>query len=138
MQIFSDNTGRLWKLTISVGSVKRCRAELNVDLLDKEIFQELAADTIRLVDVIWLLVDKTGHPDVTDEQFADALGGDTIESAVDAFAEALFDFFPLSRRTLERAIYRRLKAMQAELMTKAATTVQTASIDKPTRDQLIS
>lgn len=136
--MFSDNSGRLWKIDITVGSVKLCRKELGIDLLEKEIFQTLAADMVKLVDVVWLLVDKSKFPDVTDVDFAGSIGGDTIEAVVDAFAEALFDFFPPGRRDMERAIYRRLRETQKDLLATATKAIQTAPIDSRTRDLLTS
>lgn len=139
MATFFDSENRLWRLKISVGALKRVRDKFDgLNLVDDSVFMTLAADPILLVDVVWELLDKSDHPEITAEQFGESLGGDAIEKAVDAFAEAIFDFFPKGRRELQRAMYQRIRTAQSELMNQAAETIKTAKLDAETHALLKS
>lgn len=100
MQSFRDNAGRAWAVVVNVATVKRVRALAGVDLygLVDDRFKglgKLLADPVTLVDVLYVIVkDEADKAGVTDEQFGAAMAGDAIQSAADAFTEALFDFFP--------------------------------------------
>lgn len=135
---FMDAQGRFWKLLVNVGTIKHCRKALSIDLVSDAAFRSIAEDPALLADVLWELVDKSRNPGVTAEEFGYALTGDVIEHACDAFAEAMFDFFPKGRRELSRSIYRRLRATQTELLEKAAQAIQTAPIDLETKSLLTS
>ena len=101
---FTDNDGRTWELSISVSAVKRLRAHLELDLfalVEGEQFEGLTAlvrDPVRLVDCVYVLckpqADAAG---VTDERFGEAMAGDAILRAADAFMRELADFFPSPR-----------------------------------------
>lgn len=132
MRLFHDDADRQWRLSINVGAVKRCRRVFSeegepFDLLDEGLFPKLANDPALLADLLWELVDKSQHPDVTPEQFGEALGGDAIEGASEAFAEELFDFFPKGRRDLNRAIYRKIKKAQAALIEKTVKDIENST-----------
>jgi hypothetical protein len=104
MHAFKDNEGRDWPISINVDSIKRVRALLQVNLLDAvdgKLIEQLDADPILLVDVIYVLCKPTADAaNITDEQFGKAMGGDAIDSATVAFLEELTDFFPRGRRQL--------------------------------------
>ena len=96
MKTFKDNEGREWCVSIDVAAVKRCRDLLNEDLLDvQQVLQRLMVDPILLCDVVYVVckpqADQLG---VTDEQFAQAMGGRAIARAKQALVEELVDFFP--------------------------------------------
>jgi hypothetical protein len=100
LKTFRDNAGRTWTVAVTVASIKRVRAMAGVDLygLVDDGFKglaELLADPIRLVDVLYVLcqaeAEKAG---VTDEQFGEAMAGDSIDLATTAFLESFTEFFP--------------------------------------------
>ena len=100
MKAFQDNAKRTWLVTINVAAVKRCRALVGVDLYGLvgggfEALKSLLADPVQLVDTLYVLckaeADRQG---ITDEAFAEALGGDALDAATQAFVEELVDFFP--------------------------------------------
>ena len=111
MKNFTDTAGREWALSLTIDSVKRVRALLDVNLLELEagdpsLLTKLGTDVILLCDVIFVLVkpqaDKAG---VTDEQFGAALGGDVILAAQAAFYDEIIDFFRrLSRGDIATAV----------------------------------
>lgn len=104
MKTFKDNQGRQWQVSVTVGSVKRVRGEVEVDLLklgdgDKNLIGRLTGDPCLLVDVLYSLcrpqADALG---VTADQFADAMAGDAVEAATMALLGDIADFFPSGRR----------------------------------------
>lgn len=103
MQSFKDTKGRKWTLAITVASVKRVKGATGTDLYaladdGLKPLGELLGDVVRLVDVIYLLArDDKGNPPASEEDFAEALSGDVLGQAADAFVEALIDFFPKAR-----------------------------------------
>ena len=117
MHSFTDTTGRTWELSLTIGAAKRVKGLLDVDLLDLSggnppLITRLHTDAMLLVDVIWAILKPDAEArGVTDEQFAECLGGDAAWNAYLAFTAELEDFFrQFHRPDLERtvAINRRL------------------------------
>lgn len=100
MKTFKDNAARTWTVAVNVSAVKRVRGLLGIDLyklIDDKMagLGELLADPVSLVDVLYVLCkDEADRQGITDEQFGAAMGGDSLEAAVNAFVEELVDFFP--------------------------------------------
>ena len=116
MKTFTDNKGRTWTLEVTVATVKRVRGLCKVDLnsiveLDKnnkpsaELLERLSSDPVLLVDVLYAVckpqADKLG---VTDEDFGEAMAGDSIEHATSALLEEVINFFPESKRMVMQRI----------------------------------
>ena len=116
MKTFTDNKGRTWEIEVTVATVKRVRGLCKVDLnsiveLDKnnkpsaELLERLSSDPVLLVDVLYAVckpqADKLG---ITDEDFGEAMAGDTIEHATTALLEEVIDFFPEAKRLVMRKI----------------------------------
>jgi hypothetical protein len=105
MPKFTDTTGREWKVEITIATVKRVRNEFNdvdlVNIFDGGLLQRLANDPVLLCDVLYVICKPQAvERGVTDEQFGEAMGGDTIENATSAFMEGLTAFFHGPRRML--------------------------------------
>jgi hypothetical protein len=104
MQSFTDSSGVLWDVNVTVETVRRVKRLIDVDLLDAvkgEFIAGLADDPVQLADVLYCVckpqADKLG---VTDEQFGERLAGDVIDHATAALLEALVNFFPKRQRSL--------------------------------------
>jgi hypothetical protein len=99
MKSFTDNKSRVWSIDMTIGSVKRVKSALGVDLLELEagdppLLTRLGTDTILVCDIVRSLLEpqlKTAN--ITADEFDSALGGAVIASLFDAFYEALSDFF---------------------------------------------
>jgi len=111
MRTFTDNANRTWTLNLTIDAVKRVRALLDVNLLeldagDPPLLTQLGTDVILLCDCIFAMVKpQADAANVSDEQFAAALGGDAILAAQTAFYEELVDFFRRAGRVdLAKAI----------------------------------
>ena len=111
MKSFTDNAGRAWTLALTIDAAKRVKSLLDVNLLELEagdppLLTRLGTDVILLCDVIFALVKpQADAAGVSDEQFAAAMGGETILAAQTAFYEELVDFFrKLGRTDLAKAV----------------------------------
>lgn len=110
MASFKDNMQREWTLCISVATIKRVKelTGVNLGLLlndEMSLLQRVLGDPIELVNVVYAICqhdcDRMG---ITDEQFGEALAGDSFEHCIDAFMEAVIDFFPSRQGKILRAI----------------------------------
>lgn len=111
MKTFTDTAGRTWTLSLTIDAAKRVKGLLDVNLLELEagdppLLTKIGTDVILLCDVIFALVKPQADAnDVTDEQFAAALGGETILAAQTALYEELVGFFRgLGRSDLAKAV----------------------------------
>lgn len=111
MHAFTDTTGRIWELSLTIGAAKRVKGLLNVDLLDLSggnppLITRLHTDAMLLVDVIYAVLKPAADAaGITDEQFGESLGGDAAWNAYLAFTAELADFFrQFHRPDLERTV----------------------------------
>jgi hypothetical protein len=111
MKTFTDTAGRTWTLALTIDAAKRVKSLLDVNLLELEagdppFLTRLGTDVILLCDVIFALVKpQADAAGVSDEQFAAALGGETILAAQTAFYGELVGFFrKLGRGDLAKAV----------------------------------
>ncbi|MGL6193551.1 MAG: hypothetical protein ACRC2T_01870 [Thermoguttaceae bacterium] len=104
MKTFKDNKGRQYEVNINIAQIKRVKGVLEADLLDLDAtFLRLIADPIFLVDVLYVLCKSQADSfGVSDEDFGEAMAGDTIGLAKIALVEELRNFFP-SREEREAA-----------------------------------
>lgn len=105
MKTFTDNAGKVWTLALTIDSAKRVKSLLGVNLLEPEageppLLTRLGTDEILLCDVLYCLIKPQADAlGVTDEMFGQALGGDVILAAQNAFYDELVDFFQKRGRT---------------------------------------
>ena len=127
MKTFTDSAGRTWTLAITVDAIKRVESLVKVNLArlleprstgGLPLLTELEADIILLCDVLFALVKpQADAQNVTDEQFGQALGGEAIASAYEAFWEELVGFFqklPYGKATVT-AIRKHRELIEAQL-----------------------
>jgi hypothetical protein len=117
---FTDALDRTWDLTLSIATARRLKDRLDVDLLavlDSDVLMRLAMDIELFVNTLYVIcAPQCEQRDVSDEQFGEGLGGDTLDAAAFAFNRALVDFFP-SRR---RAILQKVNETIEDFQTRAA------------------
>lgn len=136
MQKFTDQTGRVWIVTIHVGVIEDCRRLLDVDLvgIGGEILQRLESDPVLLCNVLYLICkEQADAAEITDQAFGRLLGGDVIDDAAAAVLESLLYFFPKRRREAIRAAWSRY----ADLET-AATNRITQRINDPAVESAVT
>jgi len=105
MHSFKDNQDRQWELNLTIGSVRRVKGLLDINLLEPEageppLLTRLGTDEMLLVDVIFCLCKpQADENNISDEQFGEGLGGEAILAAQQAFYDELVDFFRKRGRT---------------------------------------
>lgn len=128
MRFFRDEHGHEWGLHIDVGTIARIRRDYAIDLskvlASREAIEELAGDVIKLVDVLWGLVEPQAKTaGITAEAFATRLLGDSLEDAANALIEAIIDFFPSRRRELLRQMWNKGKELNEAKLSEIETRI---------------
>jgi hypothetical protein len=130
MPTFTDTTGRVWTVTITVDTVRRVRNTTNVDLLDVAggtLIERLVSDPVLLCDVLFAVIRPEAEAkQVSDADFGRALAGDAIDAATTALLEGLVSFFPSPKRRVLSKALDKLNAWQAEALAAAE-----AKLDSP-------
>jgi len=99
MKVFKDEIGREWTLSLTIGSARKVRDLLQVNLLELDkgeppLITRLGTDLILIVDILYVLVkDQADRLTITDEQFGCSLNGDAFMRAQGAFYDELVLFF---------------------------------------------
>jgi hypothetical protein len=120
MAKFTDAAGREWRVDFSVAAIKRCRADLGIDLArltDNEFrpFVEVAGDPVRLADCLYLIC-RGQHPAVSLDEFYEAVAGDIIEQAAIAFQEAFLSFCPSRQREALKTLAAKTEEMETAVL----------------------
>lgn len=139
MQSFNDTTGRAWPVSITVGTLKRIRTVIGIDLTrpleppDNPAMVRLDNDVIALVDSLWIAcVETAAERNVSEEQFAELLGED-LGAAREALWGSLSDFFRHLGRVETVASIQRILRVTTEANQRAA-----ARIDSRETEQKIT
>lgn len=146
MRTFRDNEGREWVLALTLGSLRRIKASAGLDMLDlgkwdKEAsnpFLRLTRDAVTLADTLCALCHtQIVERQITEEQFAESLGGQSIDDALIALVEEWADFFRQGRREMDSMLLRRALEVLMETRSKMAQAV--AVMDREmTVDKILS
>lgn len=126
MKTFKDTQDREWNITLTINAIKRVRDALSVDLLELEagdppLISRLG-DVMLLCDIIFCLIKPQADKlEVSDEEWAEAMGGDALLEAQGAFYGELEDFF----RGLGRTHISRALKMQQEIILQAVARAET-------------
>lgn len=140
MRSFKDKEGIEWNLEITVGTVKRVRTLVGVDLMEAvngKLVEQMASDPIILVDVIYAVAKpQADERGITDEVFGASMGGDCIGDATTAFLEALVDFFPAPRRGLLAKICSKMKKLEAMAFEAADEKLDSGEIEQEMRNAI--
>lgn len=132
MSSFKDSAGRVWQIDLTVDVLRKIKKTLGVDLLrDAKILTQIDTDVLAVIDMIFVAVmEQAEKLNVTDEDFGRSLGGESVERAVEAFAEALIDSFPAARKAAMRATWKRLRELQARESERMVSLVQSPKMDQ--------
>lgn len=130
MARFKDAKGREWEITIDVNHLRKVRERLQCSLGKFDQVNELAADPIKLVDVLYMLcADQAKRDNTTPEQFGRLMVGDALGDAFDALQDAYLDFCPSRQREADRALLAKTRKLMADHL--AALLAKIAAIDAP-------
>ena len=146
MTSFKDREGRVWDLSINLGSLKRIKAATGLDMLDlnvaakqrSDVFERLSTDPITLADALCAVcrpqMDARG---IDDDTFASALGGEAINDALVAIVEEWADYFHQRGNEVAAAFLHHMLAMIKELRQRLNEVVPTLR-EAMTTDRLFS
>jgi len=135
MQVFKDNAGRDWSLSLTIGNAMLVRDRLGVDLLQPEVGEpplltRLGTDEMLLAQVIAALLESQFELHKIDAaQVYQCFDGPTFGRAHEAFYKELIDFFhQRGRADRARAVEKQMQMIIAG--TKAAMTrVEQINVD---------
>lgn len=120
MAEFKDNQGRVWKVSVTVATLKRVKeltgVNLGTDLA--ESVKSVTGDPILLCDVLYAVCKpQCDEKGVSDVSFGESLGGDSIGAATDAFLEGITDFLsdPVRRAHMKSALAKMRAATEAAI-----------------------
>ena len=117
---FTDRRQRTWSIDVTVGSIRRVLHGCQVDLtaaLEGKLMAELGQDPLRFASVLfWLLEPQAKAAGVLEEDLAEALAGEVLHAAYEAFCEALISFF---HRPEQREVLGKLKTKADQVLTQA-------------------
>lgn len=150
MQKFTDNVGREWSISLNGWQLKKLKHDLGFAARDPESIFRAAEDPGLLCDVLYVLCeDQAKAAGVTDRQFGEALTGDAIDAAAEAYMLETVDFFPQRQRpALKKALAKireiqeketkagmeKLESKEFETMLSDMLTAKGTAIDKMMRD----
>lgn len=130
MPHFTDSAGRTWPVALTVTTLKRVKARLDMQLLDcadvsGPAMRRLGGDVLFLADVLYAILEpECERLGVSAASFSDALAGDVLWHGFRAVTEALADFFPDARqREMFRALVGKVLQLAELEMDKAETAV---------------
>lgn len=134
MASFTDLEERDWRVHITVGTIKRVKQLLDIDLMDavnNDLTTRLINDPSLLVDVIHAVCKPQADDlKITAMDFAEAIAGDVLGDATDAVLTALIDFFPPTRREVLRTAVERHQQLEAKTMTMAIERIKNPALDR--------
>lgn len=123
MASFKDCNGRLWEVAVNVQAFRRVKSLIGYDLSElvgdrMAGLLSLAGDPIKLVDILYCVckpqADSLG---ITDEHFGEAMAGDAVYAATQAFVEEYINFFPDPRmRAQLKEVWRKQQALNGKMM----------------------
>lgn len=124
MRTFKTNDGTEWRLSVNVGTVKRCLEETGLRLTDlfasEGKIAEFFSDDLKFAEVLWSLVGPQAAASGKNvDDFFQAIDGTVIEAAAEALLAEIVDFFQEPRRTLLRRVLEKYQAAATRLKTEA-------------------
>lgn len=130
MLTFRDTKNREWKIESNVGTVKRVRDALQINLLD--LADEKSNLLTRLRDEPWLLCDilyaacrpQMDAAGATAEDFAESMGGDSLAVAFEAVQDCVILFSTGGRRSLLKTVFEKQAEVEAATIDLAMTRLQ--------------
>ena len=130
MAKFKDAEKRSWSLKVTVGSLKKVKEDTDIDLgfivsgkLQK--LQDILEDPFSLAAVLYSLCeDQAEEREISPDDFAGMLFGETFEKAVEALIDSIVDFYPRQKSQVLRDALAKERAKQEQDMEKALEELQ--------------
>jgi hypothetical protein len=135
MNTFKDNSGREWKLSLTIGSAIKVKDNLQVDLLQPEVgdppvLTKLGVDELLLAQVIAIMLEGQFElHNVDRDDIYETFDGPTLARAHEAFYKELIDFFQSrGRQDRATAVRKQMKMIQSGIVA-ATTKIDNINVD---------
>jgi hypothetical protein len=144
MKTFKDSKETSWDISVTVGSLKRVKDILGIDIIDEasqkeNIFIKISEDPIKLCNILYVLCkNQADERKITDEQFGELMGGDAIEQATNCFIEELIDFFPSAKRPAFRKMTKKIEEITNKGINYMTEYLDSPELEKKVMDQIKS
>ena len=142
MKTFVDNMGKTWTVTVNVGTIKRVKDLLGINLVQAitgDLIEKVENDICLFVDILYVVCKQQAQANnISDEKFGELLGGDSLEKATEAFLEQLIDFFPEAKRKLYRKAWSKTKQAQVLAVQKLEKKLQAMDLEQMLNNKLKS
>jgi len=106
---------------------------MKVDLMEivgGDLMKELVSNLVLLCDIIYCVCKpQADKAEISDEDFAGLLGGDSIDGATKAFMEAMVEFFPLAKREPLRKAMDKMKEIEKRSMEALSSLLDDPNLD---------
>jgi len=143
MNSFKDKKNRQWIVRVDVAAIRRVRSTCNIDLAnliaikpngeaDTNVLNTLANDPILLVEVVnAIILPQLAAQNITSEEWADSLDGETIQAATYALLEGAAEFFPPQKKTLTMRLLQMTKRKMDEASEQLSKALDILDSDAP-------
>ena len=142
MKTFTDCVGRTWTVTINVGTIKRVKTMIGINLLEAitdDLAEKLKNDVCLLVDVLYVICkNEADAKNITDEQFGEAMAGDALENATNAFLDELIDFFPAEKKMILRKAINKVNQAEKKALEMGNKYIENMEIEKQIETKLLN
>jgi len=129
MQYFTDTQQRRWELNLTIGALKRIKAELDISVEDDSFITKLYTDPIFMVAVIWNIISRQAEQQaVTEEDFAEAVGGDVLGKAQEALVNELQLFFTARGLAANAKAVGKMQAILSEAQKQAEAKIDSIDV----------
>ena len=134
---FRDVNGREYLCVVNLATVISLKQRHGININDigqGDLLTRIANDPELLVNMLWACCEGSAKSLGVDEiQFAQSLGGDSLESAIDSMLDAIILFFP----PLKRGAMTRLMDKSRQVQRLASERAMTA-IEELTPEQILT
>lgn len=137
---FTDTAGRIWPVTITLESGKRVHQLTGVNLFTLAQAEDdtpygglfkMLRDPLVFVDVLYAVCKPDAEKNnISEVEFAQALGGDSLQQAQHAIYEALADFSPSQDRDLMLALAQKDREIRTKATEMIAAKLRDIDADK--------
>ena len=142
MKTFVDNMGKTWTVTVNVGTIKRVKDLLGINLVQAitgDLIEKVENDICLFVDILYVVCKQQAQANnISDEKFGELLGGDSLEKATEAFLDQLIDFFPEAKRKLYRKAWSKTKQAEVLAVQKLEKKLQAMDLEQMLNNKLKS
>lgn len=140
MLTFKDRENREWEVKLDVGMIEDIKDETGVDLDDlmkekSKMSEMIFAETRKLVEIMYVICkEQINKIPLTPREFAKGFDRQTLDSASDAFLNALILFYPRTSagKVLAEEFPQMILKMDAEITRKTKESVKKVLFDTVT------